>query len=105
MVSIWPPRFHVPPLATSALLLLALNPMVTAPVSYTLPPFVTTRLLPAAGLLLPIVSEVSRNAPPLTVTTLPVAAPLPMTKLPALLHTALLPSKVTDWLLQPFPTM
>ena len=68
MLSTCPPRFHVPPAATIALLLLALNPIVAAPVSNTVPPLVITKLFPALGLLLPTVSDVSRNAPPLTST-------------------------------------
>ena len=63
------------------------------------------RLLPVAPLV-PITTVVATNTPLLARLTLSLAAaPLPITKPAALLHTELFPVTNTCWLLQPLPTM
>ena len=80
MVTLPPPRFHVLAASVMVLLLEAL-PIMLVPVVENCTPLVSTRLLPLAPLALRTNAPLVR-LPLLRVSTLPVAAPLPMVTLP-----------------------
>ena len=79
--------------------------MVIAPPAM-LPPLLMTSPLPIEAALLPTLIDVANRFPPLaSVTTSPVAEPLPILNTAPLLHVEPTPVISTVWLLQPLPTI